>query len=73
MPAALPNILHRSMTVKTLLLSAIIFFALFMYADGMGQGLKDSTAAAVAPPSHKPLKCDTCCPQKDLIDFFFQG
>jgi hypothetical protein len=73
MPAALSNILHRSMTVKTLLLSAIIFFSLFMNADGMGQGLKDSTAAAVAHPLDKPLKCDTCCPQKDLIDFFFRG
>ena len=44
-----------------------------MSADGYSQ---DSVASANARPAQNPgksLKCDTCCPQKDLIDFFFKG
>ena len=73
MPAAVLNILTRSMTLRCLLLSAIFAFALTLPSAGMGNSSEDSLSKAASPRRSKSMNCDTCCPQKDLIDFFFKG
>jgi len=61
------------MTSGRLLLSACIVFALSMNVDGAAQNSNDTSAAGASVLRNKPFKCDTCCPQKDLIDLFFKG
>jgi len=39
------------------------------FCQTSGDSLKPATVA----PKVKPWKCDTCCPQKDLVDLFFRG
>jgi hypothetical protein len=61
------------MTTRRLLLSAIISFAALLNIDGIAQNSQDSLKSQSANPTYKSSRCDTCCPQKDLIDFFFKG
>ncbi|MCX6287124.1 MAG: BamA/TamA family outer membrane protein [Bacteroidetes bacterium] len=61
------------MTTRFLLVSATLVFTFFLHVDGAGESSGDSLVTRTAHLREKPLKSDTCCPQKDLIDFFFRG
>jgi len=56
-----------------LVLTLIILFAVLLKEDGFAQGRQDSAVVKPSGVPAKQWKCDTCCPQKDLIDFFFKG
>ena len=53
--------------------SATLFLILFLQTSGTGQSSGNIPESQPSLKKAKNLKSDTCCPQKDLIDFFFRG
>ncbi|MCX6280584.1 MAG: BamA/TamA family outer membrane protein [Bacteroidetes bacterium] len=73
MPTAIFYFFPRPMIIRFLPVTAMMTFVFILSFTVLGQSSGDTIKSTPSGLKAKPLKCDTCCQQKDLIDLFFKG